>query len=195
MNRQYLGDALDHWKGSMLHILYSSGRLNALKVDPMITSPEWSSADTDFYVRLLGVSANSLVRHDSSLITDRSAYFKEIDEEVDLFLDPDTGIATSSGSPICKYLKPKEVHLLLEGRSSQRVLCVYQHIGRNKSTRHRLSDIVGCLRSTSYLSACSYESPTVAMLIISKDNQRIERIADILDSYCGLLGDRRVGKW
>ena len=40
MNREYLGDALDHWKGSMLSNLQAAGLLHHLAVD-MMASDEW----------------------------------------------------------------------------------------------------------------------------------------------------------
>ena len=195
MNRKYLGDALDYWKGLMLNLLRSDGGLRSLKVEPMITSRDWGALEDQFYLSLLRLPEDSLLRHAQRLTVDRRAYFLEIEHGGDIFLDPDTGIATSSASPICKYLKPKEVHHLLGNGPDDRVLVIYQHIGRNKRTHERLTDVVDCLRRDSPISARSYESATVAMLIISRNERRISQIGKILYAYCGSAAEERIGQW
>lgn len=95
---QFLGDALDHWKGSIFSRLRKAGLLEDFSVDPMLTdSEDWNTADFRLYADLLQVSIDQILRHKIDLKEDRSKYFAKIEHSGDLFLDPDTGIA-SKGS-------------------------------------------------------------------------------------------------
>src|SRR6266542_4206536 len=94
MNLTFLGDALDHWKGSLFESLSRAGILRNFAVDPMASDlPAWRPEDFLLFAQLLRVDRSQIVEHQADL-GDRSRYFAEITHSGDLFLDPDTGVAT-----------------------------------------------------------------------------------------------------
>ena len=132
MNLEYLGDALDHWKGSLFEYLRAEGLLRDFAVDPMATDRDrWNEADFFLFARLLRIRRNQIIPHEASLLT-RDKYFAEIVHGGDVFLDPDTGIATSGSSQIAKYVRPRELATLL-GSARGRVVAVYQHVRAQKA--------------------------------------------------------------
>lgn len=195
MNLLYLGDALDHWKGSLFEDLGQAGLLRDLAVDAMCTDAEhWRSADHTLYARLLRVRRNQLVHHRRSLKEDRTAYFREVEHKGDLFLDPDTGIATYRVRNRQQYVFPAEVHDLLSARPNGAV-AVYQHVSR-KRTRDRLQRVVSALEQPDQpFSCCSYESGTVAMLSFSRQAGRIEGIYQHFKEILGRHSARRSYLW
>src|SRR5579872_798805 len=107
MNLDYLGDALDHWKGSLFEYLRAKNLLRDFVVDPMATDRErWHEADFSLFARLLRIGPDQIIRHEASLLA-RAQYFAEIAPGGDIFLDPDTGIATSGSSEAAKYVRPR----------------------------------------------------------------------------------------
>ncbi len=135
MNLEYLGDALDHWKGSLFEYLQSEGVVRDFIVDPMVTDPDlWTEDDFALYACLLRINLEQIIRHNASL-ADRSRYFAEMSQHGDLFLDPDTGMATNGASPIKKYVKPSEVAALLQSCAS-RLVAIYQHVRAQKKDAH-----------------------------------------------------------
>lgn len=195
MNLCYLGDAFDHWKGSLFESLQQAELLNGFAVDPMATdSREWQTDDYELFARLLRIRRDQFVSHRCSLAADRVGYFQEIEHSGDLFLDPDIGVATSNVRDISKYIRPGEVRSLL-GYRPNRVIVVYQHV-RGQRTHDRIQTVVANLMPNDQAFACcSYESGTVAMLFFSRD---FERVRDIHRHYEELLGrhaDRRVYCW
>jgi hypothetical protein len=193
MNLEYLGDALDHWKGSLFEYLQSEGVIRDLMVDPMATDgDQWTNEDFALYARLLRVRLEQVIRHQAPL-ADRASYFAEIREEGDLFLDPDTGIATGGSSPITKYVKAKEASNLLQ-LSGNRVVAIYQHV-RAQKTCSRIDVCLSAIGSiTADVGWCSYESPTVAMLFLCSDGSRTRDIGKALTRLLGRHGERRV-RW
>lgn len=114
MNLQYLGDALDHWKGAILGYLQTRGQLSELAVDAMATdADEWHTADHQLFASLLHIQSTQILSHSKSLVRDRVGYFAEITHQGDLFLDPDTGVATGRVGSEEKYLMPHELINLL----------------------------------------------------------------------------------
>jgi hypothetical protein len=191
MNHAYLGDALDHWKGSLFEFLTGQSLLRDLAVDPMATDGEkWTPDDFALFARLLHVSEPQILRHKSPLAA-RRKYFAEILHSGDLFLDPDTGIDTGGGLPVEKYIKPHELATLLETPEG-RVVAVYQHVRAQKTCvrvdacLRVLADVVG---STGW---CSYESGTVAMLFLSRDAARTVAIAQGFGRLLGRHAEGRV---
>jgi hypothetical protein len=176
MNLLYLGDALDHWKGSLLERLQQARLLTNLAADAMASDAlDWTPFDWHLFATLLRIADAQIVGHPTHLANDRAAYFREIAHSTDIFLDPDTGIATSRVPNRSQYLMPFELHGLLAAHPS-RVVATYQHI-RAVTTRHRLTQIVSVLAEGGHrFSCCSYESSTVAMLFFSSDRDRIEAI-------------------
>ena len=191
MNLDYLGDALDHWKGSLFAFLQGEGVLRDLVVDPMATDAlEWTAGDFALYARLLRVSDDQIIRHAFPLAV-RSGYFAELRHRGDLFLDPDTGIDTGGGSPIAKYLKPIDIASLLDGAMA-RVLAVYQHVRARKTCDRVDACLASVTREVPDVTWCSYESGTVAMLFLSRDPNRVQSIRLALERLLGRHAERRV---
>jgi len=195
MNLRYLGDALDHWKGSLFERLQRAGLLQSLAVDAMATDAEdWKPADRALFADLLRVQQAQILVHRQLLEIDRTDYFAEITHEGDLFLDPDTGIATGRVGDAAQYLFADDVYGLL-ARWPERVLAVYQHI-RAQRTRDRLQRVVSALMVPDQpFTCCSYESGTVAMLFLSREGQRVEAIHKHFFDYLGTHAPRRINLW
>ena len=97
MNLRFLGDALDHWKGSVFEGLQNSNILEDFPVDAMASDIDnWRPEDWSLYAKLLRVRESQIVEHKATLERNRKKYFDEIPISGDLFLDPDTGVRTGS---------------------------------------------------------------------------------------------------
>lgn len=195
MNLRYLGDALDHWKGSLFERLQRAKLLRAFAVDAMATDAEdWQATDLALFADLLRLEPRQILSHRQILGTERAAYLGEITHEGDLFLDPDTGIATGKVSNPSQYLFAREIHEMLR-RQPTRILAVYQHI-RAQKTRDRLQRVVTAMTLPNQpFSCCSYESGTVAMLFLSRDGDRLDAVYDHFMAYLGTHGPRRIYRW
>ena len=195
MNLQYLGDALDHWKGSIFEALQAGQVLRDFLVEPMATDHrEWSTADWDLLARLLRIHPDQIVKHQTSFADDRARYFLEIPASADLFLDPDTGIRTGAVDAVAKYVEPRELHSLLN-QYSERLLVVYQHV-RAKKTRDRIEEVLTAVRRVDGAFDCvSYESGTVALLFMSKSTSRVSSVRRFFESYLGRHAEGRIGNW
>lgn len=197
MQLKFLGDALDHWKGSVFEWLQREGIIRRFSVDAMASdASSWSEEDWHVYVRLLRLDRSQLISHSQDLAGNRLAYFDEIQHPGDLFLDPDTGIATGSVKQVSQYVRPGELLRLLSADES-RVVAVYQHGARSYATiRDRLDGVVSSLRRPDNPLCCmSYECGTVAMLFFSANCWRIEEIAYYLRSALGRHGADRICQW
>jgi hypothetical protein len=185
MNLLYLGDALDHWKGSLFDGLQRAGLLNDFRVDALASDPDmWNEDHYKLYSQLLRIEPDQVVRHKEHL-TNRDGYFREIPNRGDLFLDPDTGIATCEVKKKTQYLFPHEIHALLSA-DDKRVLVVYQHV-RAQSVAGRVYNVMTALtQSPGPFWSCSYQSATVAMLFLSRSNGRIDKICAF---YSDMLKD------
>lgn len=64
MNLSYLGDALDHWKGSLFEFLQAHNLLNDFAVDPMASDLQsWRDADYALFADLLRVPRARILGH------------------------------------------------------------------------------------------------------------------------------------
>ncbi|MGD1021021.1 MAG: hypothetical protein ABSA12_17075 [Verrucomicrobiia bacterium] len=189
MNRKYLGDALDHWKGSLFECLQASSVLRDFAVDPMATDlPDWQPQDFSLLAKLLRVNPNQIIQHEHGL-RERSKYFGELSHAGDLFLDPDTGIATGSVTNLAQYVRPKEIGDLI-AKSAGRLVAVYQHV-RAQRVNVRVNAVLAALSAQASLSGwCSYESGTVAMLFLARDLQRVDAVRR---TFSELLGSHAKG--
>jgi hypothetical protein len=190
MNLKYLGDALDHWKGSLFECLQCAEVLRDLAPDPMAADQDkWSDADFSLYARLLHIRQDQVIRHKESLLS-RDSYFAEIVHQGDLFLDPDTGVATSR-STRTEHIKPGEIAALLRSTPG-RVVAIYQHI-RAQKTSDRVENCLNAVaKEISTIRWCSYESPSVAMLFLCGDETRTSEIAAVFGRLLGVHAKRRV---
>lgn len=165
MNLKFLGDALDYWKGAMFASLRKAKVLRDFAADPMASDPKrWSAEDFKLYARLLRIDRHKVIQHRATLYA-REAYFGEITHQGDLFLDPDTGVAT--GQVKAAHVSPSEIGQLLDAATG-RLLVVYQHV-RAKPVAIRVDEVMNSVRQAiGRLSWCSYESATVAMLFLAR---------------------------
>jgi len=172
VNLKFLGDAIDHWKGSLFGSLQGAGVLYRLVVDPMASDgTSWTQNDFALYAQLLHVELSQLAPHNVDLRADRHRYFNEIPSAGDLFLDPDTGIATRYVKEREKYITPSESNELLN-MSSDRLLVVYQHVRAQPSAK-RVDLVLHVLRQRAgAFHWCSYESSTVAMIFVVRRGAR-----------------------
>jgi hypothetical protein len=124
MQRLWLGDALDFWKGTFLAVLRASSTPPLpLKVLPMFTDAGWTPAEVDTYAAILGVPTSALLSTSQLNQPARSNYFAGyVRLREDVFVDPDTGIAT--GRPKPSHVTPGEIVGMLSGDN---VVAVYQH--------------------------------------------------------------------
>lgn len=195
MNLRYLGDALDHWKGSIFEILQSEGFLNNLRVDAMASDTElWKTTDTELFARLLRVQPAQIIQHRCDIRKERSRYFKEIPRAGDIFLDPDTGIRTGGVKYPEHYVTPEELSQALK-QDEERLIIVYQHV-RAQRTRQRVENVLAVLRRqpTSF-SCASYESATVALLFFGIGPVRVQNVRDCFVKFLGIHASNRVGYW
>jgi len=189
MNLDFLGDALDHWKGCLFGSLQRSHILHNFAVDPMASDLEcWQEEDFSLFARLLSVDRSQLVEHGRPGLGNRAQYFDDIVQKHtgDLFLDPDTGVAT--GRITKQHVKPSEIARLLL-KAPDRLLIVYQHV-RGQRVSERVDAV--CAKLCQELPGvrwCSYESGSVAMLFLASEQQRTEAVAA---HFRGLLGRHAV---
>lgn len=195
MNLQFLGDALDHWKGSVFELLQRERALTELLVDPMASDASaWKPADSKLFARLLRIDPNQLITRKHDLRQNRPRYFAEIPSEGDLFLDPDTGIKTGIVKQPAQYVLPTEVFEVI-GRNEGRVVVIYQHV-RARKTRERVEEVLAELRKADNRSVCvSYESGTVAFLFLSRKSGRIGAVRNCFQRFLGAHAKSRIGYW
>ena len=198
MNLKFLGDALDHWKGSVFEGLQNSNILTDFRVDAMASDIEnWRPEDWSLFAKLLKVKNSQIVSHETTLnINKRQKYFEEIPHSGDLFLDPDTGIRTGSVKDSKQYLNPDELFFLMN-RGRRRVVIVYQHV-RAVKTRERCEAVLKVLCSkspTQKFYSASYDSGMVTMLFFSFNKERIELVNDYLRELLGYHAENRIGVW
>jgi len=191
----FIGDALDHWKGSLFSSLQRAALLRDFRVDPMASDGErWQPRDWKILGNLLTIEPDQIVEHEENL-QNRAAYFSEIPRKCDLFLDPDTGIATGHVKQMVKYVRPEEIGGLLEG-SAERLLIVYQHAARRQRLADRVDRVWTALTDkVTGLRCCTYESGSVAMFFLARDSARLKRVAKHFRKFLGRHAKRRIRTW
>jgi hypothetical protein len=167
MQRLWLGDALDFWKRAFLDVLRASSTPSRpVWILPMITGTGWTGAEVDTYAAILGVPTSALLSTAPLVKPTRSSYFavsKGLRDDV--FIDPDTGIAT--GRISLAHVAPAEVFALL---SDDNVAAVYQHRPRGVGGRW-LARYRGLLAATG-AATVGYESAQAGMLFATKSSAR-----------------------
>ncbi len=192
VNLAFLGDAFDHWKGSLFESLHGAGIIRGFSVDPMTTdSGQWEQEDVALYARLLRIQRSQLIQHTVSLADDREVYFAEIRHSGDLFLDPDTGVATSAVRKPERYVTPAEIGQLLNAQSG-RLVIVYQHV-RAQHVAARVDSVLNTIgKEVGAISWSSYESGTVAILFVSRESGRTTEVAGHFRSLLGRHANNRI---
>ena len=192
MNTRLLGDAADHWKGSLLGFLQQAGLLCQLAVDPMVSDAlNWTAEDYMVYTRLLRVESAQLTGHKTDLKADRAGYFTEISHTGDLFLDPDSGMATGKPTQVERYVMPEEVGALLAA-NRDRLLIFCQRGPFGVQISNRVENLLDAPRRRSgNFHWCAYGTANQVMLFISGQKFRIAMIANHLRD---VLGSRAAGR-
>jgi hypothetical protein len=193
MNLRYLGDALDHWKGSIFEALQEEGLLKSFQVDAMASDMEfWKTEDQELYAQLLRIRPTQLVQHRHDLRNDRIQYFSELSATGDIFLDPDTGIRTGAVSYPEHYLTPNELNEAMK-QDEERLVIVYQHV-RAQLTRQRVESVWTVLDQQQIAFSCtSYESGTAALLFFGIGFRRVKKVHDYLGNFLGRHATNRIG--
>ena len=197
MNLGFLGDALDHWKGSLFKYLLEEEVLRRFAIDPMFSDQSsWAEKEKSIYARLMHVEERQLICHKHDL-RNRCEYFREIEHDGDLFLDPDTGVATGSTFSK-KHVRPQEVASLIK-RHGNRLLVLYQHNARGKILRERVKEVLVAINSAlGAFSWCSYESSScaAAILFIARQFSRAHEVEKAFQKLLGLGSTKiRVGNF
>jgi hypothetical protein len=191
MNLKFLGDAFDHWKGSLFDSLRAARVLHDFAVDPMASDVKsWKPEDFRLFARLLRITPAHLIPHRVPF-QDRVGYFDEISHAGDLFLDPDTGVATGPVKEPDHYLYPSEIKQLLDA-SANRLLIIYQHV-RARQVADRVDDVLRILRGQiGAFNWCTYESGTVAMVFLARTRARTTLVARHFGRILGRHASGRI---
>ncbi len=187
MRNEYLGDAFDHWKGSLILRLSKEKLIRELKVVPMITddetNPLWNEKDMQTYAQLLNIKREDIINESSKFENSdvkRKEYFKYVvSHKGDFFLDPDTGIEPQGA--LKKHVKFFELKILLE--NTERILMVYQHTSRWQKQNYKNS-IRNIKKNIKDVSLIIYKGGQVSMFFISRNKKGIQKIKTFL---CELL--------
>ena len=187
MKLAHLGDALDHWEGSLIDLI---GGKN-VRVVPMLTDHDgWTEEQIEAYARLLHLKPEDILKRDIPFSSEtRHGYFCDLGEH-DLFLDPDTGIAPDKKAKK-EHVRFSEIAGLLSA-SPSRMLLIYQHASRNNDGLRKKLNL---LRSTKGLRGCNifaYDSGSVSMVVISQDRERAQEALARLKLWLGSIASTRV---
>ncbi len=191
MNSKFLGDAFDHWKGSLISLLLTKGLIRNVVAEPMITDhvQSWTTEDIETYNRLLNLGRTCRISHGESTFSGkRTDYFNEVPQDGDVFLDPDIGIATDKASR--KHIKIAEIRKLLD--QSNRIVMVYQHSGRGVFHQRLLTIKSKITEGKSSVHCTVYQCGQVAMFFISLSESRIAEIKTALQEHLSGTAQRRV---
>jgi hypothetical protein len=192
MRLDYLGDSLDHWKGSLLGRLRAENLLRPLRVVPMLTDGAlWSATHHAVYCAHLGLAVSDLI---STKVFDgnvRADYFKHAAEQAcrdsDLFIDPDKGIEPSR-------CKKEHVSLLnlCSLATGDRLLLVYEQTKAYGSNYASHVDKLSSRLGAASLFSVFWTGRQVAMAAISRDASRVAAIRRHWHSIVGPLAERRI---
>jgi len=186
MRLQHLGDALDHWKGSLIELI---GGKN-VHVVPMFTDDKpWTEEQIDAYARLLRIRPEDVLKKDGCFSgKTRTSYFCDLGEH-DLFLDPDTGIAPNDKKANEKHVRSSEIAGLLSAGPS-RMLLIYQHVSRSKNGLKKKLNLL-----SKYLQGCgmfAYDSGSVSMVVIGRERDRVQHAMVRLKCWLGPTVSMRI---
>lgn len=176
MNKKHLGDAIDYWKRAMLDLFGSE--VKRLRVVPMFTDGKWSRRDLDLYARVLHVKCPQILKHDKQFTHEgRRDYFASLNTAAsyDVFLDPDTGVEPGCGSACERHVTVHELEQMLS-TAPGRVLFVYQHAHRKNDWASDALDRLAEINGTPRCWRFAYDAGSVAMLVVSRDKERVKRL-------------------
>jgi hypothetical protein len=203
MKLTHLGDALDHWKGSLIRLLKRGKVLRNLRILPMITDTNakriWSDPCFELYARLLSVNESEILKPKIELLDHerRSEYFS-IGSNYDLFIDPDIGIENTKPRKEEKFQREKYILLSevagLLRQDSSRLILIFQYSSNGKDwLKKKTNDL------KNYLSKCdesrsvfAYFAGQTSMMFMSQDSQRVKNACNCLEEFLGPLSICRL---
>jgi len=183
MKIDHLGDALDHWKGSIL--LQSSQWTKDLKAEPMITydpdKDHWNREEFMVYSRLLGLPLTHVLQHEWKQ-SNRCEYFKETQRQVegDIFVDPSTGIEPNNFDR--NHIRVEELLGLMK---QDNLVLLYQHRRQGGKLRQTIEQVVKQIHAVQKVCGFTYEATSVAMLFLSRSPERLTPIREHLEKLLG----------
>ena len=185
MHTDYLGDALDFWKGSLLERLgYGRVGTKRISVVPMFTKKLPDVGQMALYADLLGRRPEDIVLGDrlfSNAV--REEYFAQASRITgDLFLDPDTGVGHHSA----QHVTDDDLALLVQ---RDRLLMVYQHSWRG--TSGLLARLGGAAR-TAKASGGYLSCGQAGIFYLSRTQGRAAAVTTHLASWLGDAAPKRL---
>ncbi len=197
MQKRFIGDASDHWKGSMHAYLRARGCLRNLHVIPMATEPSgtWAPGEIAAYARLLGLQGERHVIGAAERFQgespERERYFISLLPAVpagaDLFLDPNTGVRDEGALKKRKrenYVTVAELLLCCE--PPERVVAVFDESWDRRSDKATHARALLRLFEAGQTSAAAYDAGKgVSMFFVSRSPGRIESIGAALGELLG----------
>lgn len=185
MHAAHSADALDHWKGALIKLLRAE--LKDLRVVPMFTDQNmevaWTENRVGLYAWILGVHADEEIIHSDVRMTNsklaRENYFGSIGSRGDLFLDPDNGIALKTST--AKHLRCGDIEVLLDRKSSKRVLLIYQHLRGANPSKY----IERVQEELNWCQAFAYKDANACLIFLSRSGNRLKKLRSILAKRYG----------
>ena len=200
MNLRFLGDAFDHWKGSVLQLLGDT--LRDVHVVPLLTDADrWTPEHFEVYARLLRIDPNRVVMRDSNFERaqeSRDRYLARLADECvdrgrtdrcDLFLDPDTGVGGRDKKHVCRA----DIDELLRV-PGDRVLLIYTQAEdrfRN-SEADVLDDFHRCFGEYAFLAYRSAKQGLSMAVVSREDGDRLKDIRTWLSTFLGSVAERHI---
>jgi hypothetical protein len=197
-----LGDAFDHWKGSLLGYIRGAGEAVPLVAVPMFTEysrTTWTAEWLALNARFLGLSSPNMLalahRPFIGLRKQRSQYFDDLCEEltrraqgtsgirVDVFLDPNTGIraAPTSSANHVTFAEAKRLAKL----ECVRFVAVYDQSRDRRSDEPFHCQSLAALLGEHELFPAVCSCLQVRMVFVTKDPQSYREACDRLALlYC-----------
>lgn len=186
MNLRHLGDAFDHWKGTMLEITCPKGA----RIVPMFTDENrWNRKQLEAYARLLRVSSKDVLHSETRFSNGSRGTYFDIPESGDLFLDPDVGICTNA-RPKKEHIAPSEIAAILLV-SRPRILLIYQNKWQRKTMRETLNMVLSTERLEKFY-RFGFDAGQVGIIFISCDRKRIVKAMERVQSWLGPVAPNRI---
>ncbi|MCC5828566.1 MAG: hypothetical protein JJU36_03880 [Phycisphaeraceae bacterium] len=188
----YLGDAPDHWKGSLHRVLLAAHALRDLHALPMATDAgRWQAAHYDVYAKLLGMPLRQVFQEGMALGV--AKYFREADKwlqnkgaaAADLFLDPNKGLRVACGIRATHYVHVDQLEIL-SPPDCDRVLMIYDETQDRKHAKaDHITKIGDDLRCAGFHWAGYEAGRQLTMFFVTRQSQRQNQIYTALAALLG----------
>ena len=194
MQRDFLGDALDFWKGDLLSRLEAGRVANDVHVLPMLTDAPWVQPELDTYASLLRRRTEQIILAQVRFGTgSRSSYSSDANRvwAGDIFVDPDIGVHDAGGS---ECVRLDELRVLLDpGKlaATDRLLIVHQHRGQ-RQTRDAAIESWQKRIAPLGVPTCILSCEQVGLFFVSRAESRIAELRRFLEKMLGPTARSRV---